>query len=298
MTFAGAERGVVGRRLGCSAFVAQSAIVGEEDDHGAVRNAGLVDGIHHLSDAFVEALHHCRIHRVVAALRLRLVTGHIGVTRRERDVHGVMSKVEEEGVGFVSVDEISRCIGQLRSKELPWAGLQTREFERAEVRLGTWRRAPRVVASDIDVEALVHGPELLPAQMPFADGGAPVSHGLEPFRGCCLRELQFSRCTWRDDGSLIVGGPSGDPVSDAGTHRVLAGQNACASRRADGAGGVGIGEPGALRSQPVDVRRLEEAIPVTADILPAEIVGQDENHIRPPPGSLQCGSRAGEGSDE
>jgi len=41
-----------------------------------------------------------------------------------------------------------------------------------------------------------------------------------------------------------------------------------------------VGEPHALRRQPVDVRRPVETAPVTADLRPAQVVGEDKHDIR------------------
>ena len=60
---------------------------------------------------------------------------------------------------------------------------------------------------------------------------------------------------------------------------VLAGHEAAARRRADGAAGVGLGEAHALGRQAVEVGRLDALLAVAAEVAVAEVVGQDEDDV-------------------
>jgi hypothetical protein len=43
---------------------------------------------------------------------------------------------------------------------------------------------------------------------------------------------------------------------------------------------VGVGEPPAVFSEPVDVRRRDELGPVAAEVAVADVVGQDDHDVR------------------
>ena len=68
-------------------------------------------------------------------------------------------------------------------------------------------------------------------------------------------------------------------AADGGVAGVLAGHEAAARRRADGAAGVGLGEAHALGGQAVQVRREDVLLAVAAEVAVAEVVGQDEDDV-------------------
>ena len=72
-------------------------------------------------------------------------------------------------------------------------------------------------------------------------------------------------------------------VEDAGAGGVapgvLAGDEGVAGRRADGAGGVGVGEAEAFARKPVAMRRLDGLRAVTAEVAVADVVGKDEDDV-------------------
>ena len=64
------------------------------------------------------------------------------------------------------------------------------------------------------------------------------------------------------------------------TGRVLTGHYRGSRRRADRTCSVGVGEQHTLLGQPVDIGRLVQVATVAGHILPAEVIGKDENKIQ------------------
>ena len=72
------------------------------------------------------------------------------------------------------------------------------------------------------------------------------------------------------------------------SRRILAGHDARPRGRADRARGVPRGEPHSLRRQAIDIWRLVEGLRVVAaDVHVAQVVGQDEDDVRPGRGLLR-----------
>ncbi len=71
-------------------------------------------------------------------------------------------------------------------------------------------------------------------------------------------------------------------VGDAVGVGVLAGEDARPARAAERRGGEGVEEAHALTCEAVDVRRLGEGVPGDADLVPAEVIDEDEDDVRPP----------------
>ena len=78
-------------------------------------------------------------------------------------------------------------------------------------------------------------------------------------------------------------------AADRGVAVVLARHERASRRRADRRAGVGLGEPHALGREPVDVRRLDELLPETAEVAVAEVIREDEDDVGP----VRCNHRAG-----
>ena len=73
---------------------------------------------------------------------------------------------------------------------------------------------------------------------------------------------------------------AGEEVGEAEARGVFAGHDAGARGRADGTGGVGVGEAHATGGEAVDVGSFVEAAAVEADVAPAEVVDQDEDEVK------------------
>jgi len=154
---------------------------------------------------------------------------------------------------------------------------------RRELEMPPFDDPPRIESLDI-------GEMVAPAEVPFAEMTARVPGRLEGLRdghdlqrqvlGTVHRDLEFG------PGPLVAG----DKIGDAHTGGILAGHNAGARGRADGAGRVGVGEAHSLCRQRVDVGCLVKAVAVAARIRPAHVVNQNEHDV----GS--AGVRGGEGA--
>ena len=70
-------------------------------------------------------------------------------------------------------------------------------------------------------------------------------------------------------------------AAHAGVTHVPAGHEHAARRRADSRPGVELREADPLGRQPIEVRRLDDPLPVRTEIAVAEVVGQDEDDVRP-----------------
>ena len=65
--------------------------------------------------------------------------------------------------------------------------------------------------------------------------------------------------------------------------------------RADRAGGIRIGESHTLPGQPVDIRCFVESAAIAAELIPAEVIGKNQDDIRVDGRGL---SMDGEGEDQ
>jgi len=71
-----------------------------------------------------------------------------------------------------------------------------------------------------------------------------------------------------------------DRRGDASAGRVLADEDARTRGRAERAGGVGLSEARATLGQAIDIRGLVEGATEAAEIMRAQVVGEDEDHVR------------------
>jgi hypothetical protein len=78
--------------------------------------------------------------------------------------------------------------------------------------------------------------------------------------------------------------------------RVVAGEEAGAAGGAVASGGVAVGERHALAGEGVEVRGFVEVGALPADVLPAEVVGEDEDDVGPARGG--CGGEERQGERE
>ncbi len=115
------------------------------------------------------------------------------------------------------------------------------------------------------------------AQAPLAEEGRRVARVLEEVGERALALAQ----------GLDREGPAAGVAPHAGVAGVAPGHEHGARGRADRRAGVEVGEAQALGGQPVEVRRANELLAVGADVAVAEVVGEDEDDVRPRRGSRE-----------
>ena len=97
-----------------------------------------------------------------------------------------------------------------------------------------------------------------------------------------MRQAVFIRCGQKlGVARPLPGLGSADVVSDSRTAGILPGEQARSCGRADGTRSVRSRELRSFLRQPVEVRRLIERAAVASEVPLAEIVGQEENNVRP-----------------
>ena len=84
-----------------------------------------------------------------------------------------------------------------------------------------------------------------------------------------------------------------DGRGDAGTGRVLAGQDARACRRTERARGISLRQADAAGGQAVEVGRLMILAAEAGEVAAAEVVGQDQDDVR-----LICGDERKRGEED
>ena len=131
--------------------------------------------------------------------------------------------------------------------------------------------------------------------MPFSDVARSISCGFECFgdgnlfklHPQCVRGTQKLFVFTADVvcGIFFVLGyiaalePRSDPVGHAETCRVASCHHCRPCRRADRTSGVAVGEPDALRSEPVNIRGFVKLAPIAAGIHPTQIIDENQNEI-------------------
>ena len=121
------------------------------------------------------------------------------------------------------------------------------------------------------------------ADVPLAEIARGVARRRQDLRERHLRKRQVERVRrhpQRQPGRRARGGGLGDefePEPRWGT----AGQQGDAGGRADRGRGVGLGETRALPREPVKVRRVVPRAARAAEIAPAEVVREDDEHVGP-----------------
>ena len=208
----------------------------------------------------------------------------------DRRVRTVMPQVEEERPVPRRIDQLDRLIGEPVGQvftRLPHSesrhiselsGAAAGSAEGVEIR----GRRPPVGAADVDLEPhRLRGMPRIP-HMPLAHMEGPVTGRLQNLRYCLLTvgQVRFRECgqqglvPCRSPGRLPPGGHM-QPC------RMFPGQDRCPGGGTDGHR-IGAREPHPLPCKPVKVRRLMQVRPVAGQIGPAEIIRQDEHHIRRP----------------
>ena len=222
----------------------------------------------------------------------------------ERRVNGVEREVDEEGAVFVVGHEFAGLGG-----EPVFEVFAGRAVGQAGVTVGGEVLFPAVGAALVDatkvvIKALIFGPPTRGAEVPFAGEERGIAGGFQGFGERGRVEGEAVGVVGGEERGVAFprGGLRGaDVVGDAGALGPLAGEDAGARGGADGAGGVGIGEARALAGEAVEVRSLVERAAVAAEVLAAEVVGEEEDDVgralRGCGGGRGCGGK-GEGEEE
>ena len=145
-----------------------------------------------------------------------------------------------------------------------------------------------------DIEALLTGSGALAgtAEMPLAEVPGDVAQGFQGFRHGDEIRVQLRGVGHGIEAEFLFGSPvRGTDGIDPVARTVFSGEQAGAAGRAIPGGGIGLGERHALLFHPVEVGRFDEtSIIVIRDILPAEIVGENEDDIGRSRGSRRSGA--------
>ena len=170
-------------------------------------------------------------------------------------------------------------------------------------------RAMRVERSEPEEERLVGGPVLQERDPELRSAVAVfgiIAIGMEierpvhlrsevPFTGLCgvITTLLQQQGEWNfggRKGGMQLGRPGGV--------RVFARDDAATAGTARTGSQEGIGELQSLAGQPIDVGGLHYRIAVASDVIPADVVGNDEHDVRPLTGLKRKGkSRTNAGGD-
>ncbi len=196
---------------------------------------------------------------------------------------GVVRQVEEEGAVLVLLDELLGLDGQPVAEILAFAAALPQPghgVALALVRPEIRGRMAVMRSGDVEVETLMLGVIVPAAEVPLADAGRDIAGRLERLGDVHFVQGQIlpPRRHEQPMGGRVAF--AGDPIGQMQSRGPLAGEDAGPRRRADRAGGVGVGEPHPLPGQAVDVRRLVELAAVAAHVGPAQVVGKDEDDIR------------------
>jgi hypothetical protein len=299
--FAGPQRIIASDDLAIGGLQV-AAVVGQKDEDGVPGEPSFFEAPPHASHAFVQAFDHGRVGGVGMAQPgpqlVAVFLDQLGLGFHGR-VRGVMGQVEEERPLSGHVDHLERLVGQAVGQIL--AGLPARQAghipvfapETVRALVGMEERggsAPES-ASDVDIETLRLGIKARRTQVPLADQRGEVARVVEVFGERDLGKGQVA------DGGGRRHFPAarrvfGRFVPDGHTEArgMLAGHDGGAGRRAHRRGRVRLGEPHAVAGQAVEVRRLVQVGPVTAQVRPAQIVRQDQNNVGPPCLGRQAGA--------
>ena len=122
-------------------------------------------------------------------------------------------------------------------------------------------------------------------ETPFADRGRGVAGGLEDLgEGGLLKRQELG--PGRQEQLRIVGQGAGNPVGDVQAGGIFSGEERGARGRADGAGGVILGELHAVARELVDGGRFVDVAAEAGEIRSAEVVGENEDDV----GFYRCGA--------
>ncbi len=203
-----------------------------------------------------------------------------------------MGEVEKEWLGLIRDDEVLRFL-RVAAGELRLIGLGVDEFVAAEERgippsrflinegaslSGITRRGVHVVGvrqTEVKIKAvlqrMVRGVVRPNSQVPLANHARGVALSLERLSNGDFRGGQAACRDTAEDPKLVMGHPAAD--------RVATREDGGATGRADFGGNVELGEAGALGGHPVEVRRTNRRVAVTAEISIPEVIGEDNHNI-------------------
>ena len=269
--FGGAHAGVEDLHAG------GAAVVVHEDDEGVLGDAERFDLGHEPTDVLVDVVDHAEEVLGVLTEPLSFVQRGVfrsGVVRPVRSVRRDVS-VERTLGGGLAFDPLGRLLEEFVGAVA--LGLhELAVVQQGRAIIGILRdiaAAARVALADaagaMDVHlvetALVRLVFGFVAEVPLAEDTCPVT-GL----------LQLLGKRHRSEGHALA---FEDRVRDAVLELVTAGQQGAARRRARRRD-LEVGEPDALGAELIEVRRLEDRIPVGAQVAIALVVGQDEDDVR------------------
>ena len=195
----------------------------------------------------------------------------------------------DKGQGLVAL-----AVGEVLARPARLQGVDEEVALLRAVRIEIAGRMADAAAADVDVVALLVGVPGSGAEVPFADVAGDVARCVQRFGDSHFVEVQVdvvSRAEQpapsRGDVARLPGAVGRefvqkrfvDVIGQSEPRRIAPRLNRRPGRRTDGAGGVAVGEAHSLPGQPVDVRRLVILAPLARQILPAEIVDEDDDQI-------------------
>ena len=186
---------------------------------------------------------------------------------RVRRMGGDVADVEEEGlVRRRGIEKLNGVVGDMARL----VAFQLERFAVANVGIGRIVRA--LPAGQAEVIASAARRQMRLAEMPFAAQAGVIAGGGQVLEEGARRAQPIA---FADFGNGFF-----QPVMDADLRGGLAGQQAGASRRADGRGRIGVCEARADGGQRVEGRRMHFGVAVAAVSPGAVIIGQEEDDIR------------------
>ena len=195
--------------------------------------------------------------------------------------------MEDERRVAVGLQVADRLVGQPVGEVLALArrvdGLaeQVGRGAAAHVGVEVGRRQPAPAPGDVDVEAVVLGQRA--RARPGATCRCGPSCSRPPLAASAMVVVESGKLdSWSGGMSrcqLSTGRRAAEVLGDVERRRRLAGHERRARRRADGRGGVAVGEARSLGRHRVQARRLVELVAVGAQVVPAQVVGHDHDHV-------------------
>ena len=128
--------------------------------------------------------------------------------------------------------------------------------------------------------------------MPLADERVGIAGLFQPFgNGNVVKRKVLDHIgrakgrTFRLEPALIT-----RVVGQRQSSRRLTGHDGGTRRRTDRRRRIAIGETHAFGSQPIDIRGLQQAVPLAVEISPSQVIDHNKQNIRPTLGRGRCGS--------
>jgi len=192
----------------------------------------------------------------------------------QRRMHGEMGEIEEEGLLFVTANEVQTFVGQ-KIGQISAGGVFGGRIG-FEIEMPS-RRAEGLVKTAFG--GMVLGGF---AEVPFAEHAGDVASRLQGLGKGHLVQGQAGLIVHRPQGAALpVKSVNASHRIDAGSGRVLTAQQRGARGGAIGAASVTGGQPQPLGGQPVNVRRLVIPAAVTGQVGVTQVIGQNENNVGP-----------------